>query len=41
MTMQGVLVKVADNDATIPSCPHKDLTSSRRFACPTSGNIYV
>jgi len=27
--------------ATVLSCPYKDLTSSRRFACPISGNIYM
>jgi len=26
---------------TVLSCPYKDQTSSRRFACPISGNIYV
>jgi len=27
--------------ATVLSCPFKDLTSSYRFACSISGNIYV
>jgi len=41
ITKQQNYFTYLNNAATVLFFPYKDLTSSHKFSCPLSGNIYV